>query len=129
MPLRLCSSRRRKAPLSSFTAPKAITDDLPVAAEEEDTVAERFGGSRRVVDRESDYSKRRFNRTLSPTRDEGTTTYAERVREAQLDRERDNTTRQIVSRSLAIRSTTRSFSVDTDESGPSLHPPSAFKPA
>jgi len=58
-------------------------------------VAERFGGSRRVVDRESDYSKRRFNRTLSPTRDEGTTTYAERVREAQLDRERDNTMRQI----------------------------------
>ena len=70
-------------------------DDLPVAAEEEDTVAERFGGSRRVVDRESDYSKRRFNRTLSPTRDEGKTTYAERVREAQLDRERDNTMRQI----------------------------------
>ena len=58
-------------------------------------MAERFGGSRRVVDRESDYSKRRFNRTLSPTRDEGTTTYAERVREAQLDRERDNTMRQI----------------------------------
>ena len=52
-------------------------------------MAERFGGSRRVVDRESDYSKRRFNRTLSPTRDEGTTTYAERVREAQLDRERE----------------------------------------
>ena len=70
-------------------------DDLPVAAEEEDTVAERFGGSRRVVDRESDYSKRRFNRTLSPTRDDGKTTYAERVREAQLDRERDNTMRQI----------------------------------
>ena len=48
-----------------------------------------------MVDRESEYSKRRFNRTLSPTRDEGTTTYAERVRESQLDRERDNTMRQI----------------------------------
>ena len=85
----------RKAPLSSFTAPKAIMNDLPVAAEEEDTVEARFGGSRRVVDRESDYSKRRFNRTLSPTKDQGNTSYADRLRESQLDRERDNTMRQI----------------------------------
>ena len=83
---RLCLHSRRQRRSRTIFRP---------AAEEEDTVAERFGGSRRVVDRESDYSKRRFNRTLSPTRDEGTTTYAERVREAQLDRERDNTMRQI----------------------------------
>ena len=81
----------------SFTAPKEIMDDLPVAAEEEDTVSAHFGGSRRVVDRESEYNKRRFNRTLSPTRDKdsGNATYAERLRESQLDREKDNTMRQI----------------------------------
>ena len=95
---------RRRAPLTSFTAPKAIMEDLPVAEHEDDTVQEQFGGSRKIVDRESDYSKRRFNRTLSPTRADPTgkggdardvSTYADRMREAQLDRERDNTMRQI----------------------------------
>ena len=79
-------------------------EDLPVAEHEDDTVQEQFGGSRKIVDRESDYSKRRFNRTLSPTRADPTgkggdtrdvSTYADRMREAQLDRERDNTMRQI----------------------------------
>ena len=79
-------------------------EDLPVAEHEDDTVQEQFGGSRKIVDHESDYSKRRFNRTLSPTRADPTgkggdardvSTYADRMREAQLDRERDNTMRQI----------------------------------
>ena len=90
--------------MRSFTAPKAVLDDLPVADEEPDAAEARFGGSRRIVDRESDYSKRRLNRTLSPARETPTDkapaasaggSYAERVREAQLERERDNTMRQI----------------------------------
>ena len=78
--------------------------DLPVADEEPDAAEARFGGSRRIVDRESDYSKRRLVRTLSPARETPADkapaasaggSYAERVREAQLERERDNTMRQI----------------------------------
>jgi splicing factor 3B subunit 1 len=90
--------------MRSFTAPKAVLADLPVADEEPDAAEARFGGSRRIVDRESDYSKRRLNRTLSPARETPADkapaasaggSYAERVREAQLERERDNTMRQI----------------------------------
>ena len=32
-----------------------------------------FGGSRRIVDREDDYRKRRLNRVLSPTRNDAMT--------------------------------------------------------
>ena len=100
-------ARCRKAALQSFTAPKALLEDLPRGEVEDDEGLEQFGGSRRIVDRESDYSKRRFNRKLSPTRhdafaggDSGdvprdVSTYADRIRESQLDRERDNTMRQI----------------------------------
>ena len=89
-------------------------DDLPRGEVEDDeqVVGAHFGGSKRIIDRESDYSKRRLNRTLSPTRhdafaapqggndagaanDAGTSTYADRMKEAALDRERDNTMRQI----------------------------------
>lgn len=62
--------------------------------------------SRRIVDRESDYSKRRLNRIISPDRNDAfqmgdktpdarVRTYADVMREAQLARERDNTLRNI----------------------------------
>ena len=52
---------------------------------------EQFGASKRIVDRESDYSKRRLNRSVAGD----ASTYAERVKEAQLEREKDNTMKQI----------------------------------
>lgn len=65
-----------------------------------------FGASRRIVDRESDYSRRRLDRALSPERNDAflmgdqtpdarVRTYAEVMREAQLAREQDNTLRNI----------------------------------
>ena len=58
---------------------------------QDDEGVEHFGESKRIVDRESDYSKRRLNRTVASD----ASTYAERVKEAQLEREKDNTMRQI----------------------------------
>lgn len=62
--------------------------------------------SHRIIDREDDYRKRRLNRVLSPERadafalgdktpDARVRTYADTLREAQLERERDNTIRNI----------------------------------
>ena len=81
----------RKAKLTSFTAPKEVLDDLPVADFQDEEGVEQFGASKRIVDRESDYSKRRLNRSVAGD----ASTYAERVKEAQLEREKDNTMKQI----------------------------------
>jgi splicing factor 3B subunit 1 len=43
---------------------------LPRGDVEDDEGMAQFGGSKRVTDRESDYSKRRLNRTLSPSRND-----------------------------------------------------------
>ena len=92
-----------KARLTSYTAPKDLLAELPVD-EDEDGATKTFP-SRRITDRESDYSKRRLNRTLSPTRhdafgstlpDENVRSYAEVMKEAQLARERDNTMQNIL---------------------------------
>ena len=77
---------RRK--LASYTAPK----DLQVPVEDaEEQQADFPSQNRRIVDRESDYSKRRFQRELGEA-GEG---YADRMKQAQLARERDNTLRNI----------------------------------
>jgi hypothetical protein len=65
-----------------------------------------FGQSNRIIDREDDYRKRRLNRIISPERvdafamgdktpDARQRTYADTIREAQLDRERENTLHNI----------------------------------
>ena len=65
-----------------------------------------FGRAQRITDRETDYQKRRLNRIISPERNDAfamgdktpdarVSTYADRLREAQLNRERDNTMRNI----------------------------------
>jgi splicing factor 3B subunit 1 len=65
-----------------------------------------FGGSNRIADREDEYRKRRLNRIISPDRadafalgdktpDARVRTYAEVMKEAQLQRERDNTLQNI----------------------------------
>jgi len=90
--------------LASYTAPAEIMEDVPV--EDDGNVHGSFGTNRRIVDRESDYSKRRLNRTLSPTRhdafsmegqapDEHARSYADVMKETQLAQERENTLRNI----------------------------------
>ena len=91
--------------LASYTAPQAILADLPVEDEEDGGgQPSTLGPSRRIVDRESEYQRRRLNRALSPERvdafstgDAGGTarTYAEVMKEAALARERDNTMQNI----------------------------------
>jgi hypothetical protein len=67
----LPSKLNRKAELKNFTAPKDLMEDLPRGdVEPEDDVAGAFGKGDRITDRESDYSKRRLNRALSPTRND-----------------------------------------------------------
>lgn len=137
-----------KAPLRAYTAPKDFMEPGFDADEGEDLESDEalgFGKSRKIIDRESDYSKRRFKRQLSPGRgaasevrattraqsdfvglvkydgierrngltqgfrgfqttddetfdaqggDEGRS-YADRMKEAVLDREKDNTLRNI----------------------------------
>jgi splicing factor 3B subunit 1 len=68
--------------------------------------------SRRIIDRESEYSKRRLDRIISPDRNDAfqmgdktpdarVRTYADVMREAQLARERDNTMRNIAEKRRA----------------------------
>ncbi|KAL4858600.1 Splicing factor 3B subunit 1 [Chlorella vulgaris] len=97
--------------LASYTAPKSILGDLPVE-DDGDEEGSAFMGSRRIVDRESEYSKRRLNRIISPDRNDAfqmgdktpdarVRTYADVMREAQLNRERENTLRNIADKRKA----------------------------
>ena len=64
-----------KAPLRAYTAPKDALAGGPVdAGSDEDFESDEalgFGKSKKIIDRESDYAKRRFNRALSPGRETG----------------------------------------------------------
>lgn len=95
-----------------YNAPKRLLDDRPV----EGSSAEQDGTYPRaalVTDRETDYQKRRLTaRMISPARNDAfamgdqtpdarVTTYADRMREAQLGRERDNTMQNIVNQTKA----------------------------
>eukprot|EP00889_Picochlorum_renovo_P001752 jgi/Picre1/28782/NNA_004179.t1 len=93
-----------KSKLASYTAPKHVMEDIPVEEGGHGGQEPQFGPSRKVVDLESDYSKRRLNRALSPTRkdafssapgEEGARSYADIMRENQLALERENTMRNI----------------------------------
>jgi len=76
-------------------------EEVPV--EVEGVEGAGLGSGRRIVDRESDYSKRRLNRTLSPSRtdafggqgEDSGRSYAEIMKETQLAQERENTLRNI----------------------------------
>ena len=146
------ATRTVKAPPRAYAPTAETLAGAPLDAEEDEDLesdeALGFGKSRRVIDRESDYSKRRFKRRLSPgkkgevrgdetrgrrdarearfwetttTRDRGRRarcvrltenatqragfastqdgdegrSYAERMKEAAVERERDNTLRNI----------------------------------
>ncbi|KAJ3027328.1 UNVERIFIED_CONTAM: Splicing factor 3B subunit 1 [Siphonaria sp. JEL0065] len=87
--------------LASLTAPKhAMLDTI----ENSDDVSSSSFGGNRIVDREDDYRKRRLNRQLSPERKDAfnnsssstdARSYAEVMREAELDKEHDRLKRRI----------------------------------
>ncbi|KAF9339592.1 Splicing factor 3B subunit 1 [Linnemannia elongata] len=92
------TQRAAQKKLSSYTAPKEVYAHLTsVEDEDHDPFAGR-SESKRVIDRQDDYHKRGYNRALSPSRqdafakDQGAAgsearTYAEVMREAELERE------------------------------------------
>ncbi|KAG0313498.1 Splicing factor 3B subunit 1 [Dissophora globulifera] len=91
--------------LSSYTAPKEVFDHLASIEDDTDPFAGR-SQSRRIIDREDDYNKRRLNRTLSPTRidpfaknadaaSSEARSYSEVMREVELGREEERVMRKI----------------------------------
>ncbi|KAI7844119.1 hypothetical protein COHA_002257 [Chlorella ohadii] len=95
--------------LASYTAPKSVMADLPMQEDGDDGPLLQ---SRRIVDRESEYSRRRLDRIISPDRNDAfqmgdktpdarVRTYADVMREAQLARERDNTLKNIADKRKA----------------------------
>ncbi|KAH7616313.1 hypothetical protein Ndes2526B_g08409 [Nannochloris sp. 'desiccata'] len=90
--------------LASYTAPKSVLAEVPMEEDGDDQGS--FGASRRIVDREDDYRRRRLDRALSPERvdafatghqapDDSVRTYADVMKEQALARERDNTMQNI----------------------------------
>ncbi|PHH74445.1 hypothetical protein CDD80_3076 [Ophiocordyceps camponoti-rufipedis] len=92
-----------------YTASRDMIDEFArgEGVEEDDVLAGRGEKSGRIIDRESDYQKRRFNRVLTPTRAdpfaenrqagaaEKGTTYREIMQSNELDREEDRVRRAI----------------------------------
>ncbi|CAG8788220.1 38826_t:CDS:10, partial [Gigaspora margarita] len=82
--------------LASYTAPSDVYEDLVGSDDEVDPFKERQG-SRRLIDRQSEYHLRRLNRTISPDRNDpfaegedgkgDARSYADVMREAELERE------------------------------------------
>jgi len=109
--------------MASYTAPRHILDNMHNPAEQRhgdggdggdddgDELDDYFGKSRRIVDRESDYQRRRLNRTLSPPRidpfadpkasaaapssSQSMRTYGDAFKDAALEREKFYTIRNI----------------------------------
>lgn len=84
--------------------PKSILADVPM--EDDGDVRGSLDASKRIIDREDEYRRRRLNRTLSPDRidafssgnnaqDDSTRSYADIIKETQLARERENTLQNI----------------------------------
>ncbi|KAI8999953.1 splicing factor 3B subunit 1 [Gaertneriomyces semiglobifer] len=95
---------RQKKKLSSYTAPKQLLEEMAALDDDVDPMAD-IRPSRRIADRESEYHARRLNRRLSPERvdafSKDTATgearsYAEVMREAQLDRDQAELQRRIL---------------------------------
>lgn len=100
--------------VGQYTAPKEMLDEFARGdgVEEEDMLAGRGEGSTRIVDRETDYQKRRFNRALTDTRadpfasnrqagasEEGTS-YRETMAMRELEREEERVQREIADQQL-----------------------------
>ncbi|CAG8762146.1 16643_t:CDS:10 [Dentiscutata erythropus] len=90
--------------LATYTAPSDIYEDLVGSDDEVDPFKERQG-SRRIIDRQSEYHLRRLNRAISPDRNDpfaegedgkgDARSYADVMREAELEREEDRVRRKV----------------------------------
>eukprot|EP00884_Botryococcus_braunii_P022437 jgi/Botrbrau1/8878/Bobra.50_2s0033.1 len=89
--------------LKSFTAPKELLQKLPV---EDASEGDGFKRPNKIIDREDDYRRRRLERMISPARNDAfamgdktpgaeVRTYGDIIKAAQLERERDNTLKNI----------------------------------
>ncbi|KAK0599544.1 hypothetical protein LWI29_006212 [Acer saccharum] len=90
----------------SYTAPKNVYDNLPRGGADEDNSSGFLNPSRKIIDREDDYRRRRLNRVLSPDRhdafaagektpDPSVRTYADAMRQQALEREEEETLKAI----------------------------------
>ncbi|GAB2293651.1 Splicing factor 3B subunit 1 [Dionaea muscipula] len=90
--------------MASFTAPKSLLKELPGGGVEE--AGDGFRRPQKIIDREDDYRKRRFNRIISPDRndafamgdktpDVNIRTYADVMREEAFKREKEETLKLI----------------------------------
>lgn len=79
--------------VGQYTASQAQIDEFSRGAgvEEDDILASRGEKSGRIVDRETDYQKRRFDRELSPNGE----TYKERMERREIEREEEKVRRAI----------------------------------
>lgn len=99
--------------VGQYTASREMIDEFARGngVEEDDVLAGRGENSGRIVDRETDYQKRRFNRTLTPTRadpfaenrqagaNENGTSYREIMEARDLEREEERVRRAIQAKS------------------------------
>ncbi|MBE3050374.1 hypothetical protein IMZ48_49345, partial [Candidatus Bathyarchaeota archaeon] len=100
--------------VGQYTAPKGLVEEMARGdgVEEEDMLAGRGENSTRIVDRETDYQKRRFNRALADTRadpfaanrqagasEEGAT-YRETMEMRELEREEERVQREITDQQI-----------------------------
>lgn len=103
--------------LSSYTAPKEAFAHLQsVDGDDTDPFAGRVE-SKRIIDREDDYNKRRLNRVLSPSRQDPfaknndaagseARSYAEVMKEAELEREQQRVLQKIAEKKKEAQKTT-----------------------
>nr|GEV79565.1 splicing factor 3B subunit 1 [Tanacetum cinerariifolium] len=94
--------------MASYTAHKTMMSDIPHGADDESL---GFNKSKRIIDREDDYRRRRLNQVISPERHDAfangdktpkpeTRGYAEIMREAALKREKEETLKVIARRKM-----------------------------
>ncbi|GKD11104.1 splicing factor 3B subunit 1, partial [Tanacetum coccineum] len=92
--------------MASYTAHKSMMNDIPHGADDESL---GFNKSKRIIDREDDYRRRRLNQVISPERHDAFASgdktpkpesrgYAEIMREAALKREKEETLKVIARR-------------------------------
>lgn len=96
-------SQQQTKRLTSYTAPAEVYEDLIGSDDEVDPFLQRTG-SRRIVDRQSEYHARRLNRAISPERNDPfaeneskdeSRSYADVMREAELEKEEQRIMREL----------------------------------
>lgn len=115
--------------VGQYTASREMIDEFARGdgVEEDDILADRGEKSGRIIDRETDYQKRRFNRVLTPTRAdpfaqnrqagaaENGTTYREVMQSQELEREEDRVRQAIQAK--------QSAAADDEHAAPTLQNP------